>query len=640
LYLDVYGPNVQSVTMMTDRMLFLLLLLPSTLAIAPISRSMLPVTFCCPEGEIMETTSKILLDMEFASAQCVPLNGSESIEWSTVMALDPTKGGNDEGRYVEMSLRKKGEMNINCGNVAHAKILLSSVFEGYENSTEDANEVSDLIELRGCEDGDHCGSVYIEGRPICDDEWETSDATVACRMLGYDYGYPVSNSFYTYKDIDERYRMDNVQCMGDESSLYDCEYSRRDNCGRDEVAGVVCHKDEPDDYGPSSSSRDPGPEDDALTVDGGIRTRSGKMVEADTFCVGALKGESFKRKMWVWAVSCSPRQVVPILRTALQQQLFRPGGPHGNLEIHHRFYYWFPANVARLAEKNGQNGLQEAEYTDYIKGLERDIFNILDTDGKGSIEVKSSVEEPSIGIEPFNAILGHIFRFFDLNNDNILSVTEDIMDIVVKHRFPGRHDQGAEYNFQRELDLNNDGIWTIGELVGREPITWPYPLYQLYSSIDVNQDEAVDLTTEARPFLEKVFTMFDVNKNGLVTAKEVLAVINKTNIVPEERMVAMQIVLDKYATLAEFLVREIIKTADINSDMKTTFEEILQFDDWNFIEKTLIPAVTYIGNPSISGPLGAAIGIDITRSHHFRYEEERAALGFGLKLLLGLLEEM
>jgi len=589
----------------------------------------------------METTSKILLDMEFASARCVPSNGSESIEWSTVMALDQTKGRNDEGRYLDMSLRKKGEMSISCGNTASSLIQLSSVFEGYENSTEDANEES-LIELRGCEDGDHCGSVYIDGKPICDDDWDDSDANVACRMLGYDWGEARTNSYYTSLGYNENYGMDNVACNGYESSLYDCEYARQDNCGRDEVAGVYCYKDGPD-YtsirGPSSSPRGPDPRNDALTVDGGILTGSGKIVEADSFCVGALKGESFKREMRVWAVYCDPRQVVPTLRTALLYQLFRRDGPGDRWEIYY-FYYWFSANIARLAEKNGQSGLQEAEFTEYVQGLERDIFNILDTDGKGSIEVKSPVEEPSIGIEPFNAILSHIFRFFDLNNDNVLSVTEDIIDLAVKIRWGGPTPPGEEYEHQMDLDSNNDGIWTIEELVGREPITWPYPLYELYSKIDVNQDEAVDLTSEARPFLEKFFAMFDVNKNGLVTAKEVLTVVNKTNTVPEERMVALKIVLDKYVTLAEFLVREIIKTADMDSDMKTTFEEILQFDDWNFIEKTLIPAINYIGIPSMSGPLGAVVGIDITRSHRNRYEDRRAALGFGLKLLLGLLEEM
>jgi len=595
----------------------------------------------------METTSKILLDMEFASASCVPSNESESIEWSTVMVQDQTKGLNDEGRYLEMSLRKKGEMSISCGNTGSSLIQLSSVFEGYENSTEDANEGSGSqhIELRECDDGDHCGSVYIDGKPICDDDWDDSDANVACRMLGYDWGDARTNSYYSSLGYNENFGMDNVNCAGNEFSLYDCQHLGlgQDNCGRDEVAGVYCYKDSPD-YtslrGPSSSPRGPDPRNDALKVDGGILTSSGKMVEADTFCVGALKGESFKREMRVWAVYCDPRQVVPTLRKALQHQFFRRDGPNDRLENYHYYNYWLSANIARLAEKNGQTGLQEAEFSEYVQELERDIFNILDTDGKGSIDVKSSEEEPSIGIEPFNAILSHIFRLFDLNNDNVLSVTDDIMDLAVKFRWGGPTSPGEEYERQMELDSNNDGIWTIEELVGREPITWPYPLYELYSKIDVNQDEIVDLNSEARPFLEKVFAMFDVNKNGLVTAKEVLAVINKTNTVPEERMVALKIVLDKYVTLTEFLVREIIKTADMNSDMRTTFEEILQFDDWNFIEKTLIPAINYIGIPSISGPLGAAVGIDITSHRRNYYEDQQAALGFGLKLLLGLLEEM
>jgi len=362
---------------------------------------------------------------------------------------------------------------------------------------------------------------------------------------------------------------------------------------------------------------------------------TGTTVEANTFCINPEESERNKKNR-VHAVYCQPRQVIPSLREVLLQELILGIDPATDTLDLHRYNKWITANIARVAEKNGRSGFQLAEFNDFFNGLLRDVFNILDMDGDGSVELKPPVEEPSITIEPFNMVLSLVFRLFDINNDNILSVTDDIMDLMVKINLNDRI--GEE---ERRLDRNNDGIWTVGELVGQDPITWPYPLYELYSRIDVNQDSAVDLTLEAQPFLERAFALFDVNNNGLVTVKEVLTVLNRTRSVPEDRMVAIQIVLEKYSTLLEFMVRETITAADTDGDMKTTFDEILQFDDWNFIDKTLVPAVAYIGYPSTTGPMGTVIGMDIRRDHRRHpHEIEQAAIGFGFRVLLGLLEEM
>jgi hypothetical protein len=39
------------------------------------------------------------------------------------------------------------------------------------------------IELRGGHIPSE-GNVYVNGKPVCDDEWDEDDAAVACRMLG------------------------------------------------------------------------------------------------------------------------------------------------------------------------------------------------------------------------------------------------------------------------------------------------------------------------------------------------------------------------------------------------------------------------------------------------------------------------
>ncbi|XP_035657943.1 scavenger receptor cysteine-rich domain superfamily protein-like [Branchiostoma floridae] len=83
-------------------------------------------------------------------------------------------------------------------------------------------------------DGDNWGTV-------CDDGFDMNDATIACRMLGYSgavevrccaqYGQGLENIF-----------MDDIECTGNENSLFDCPYAGwgASNCDHSEDVGVVC----------------------------------------------------------------------------------------------------------------------------------------------------------------------------------------------------------------------------------------------------------------------------------------------------------------------------------------------------------------------------------------------------------------
>ena len=43
-----------------------------------------------------------------------------------------------------------------------------------------------------------------------------------------------------FGDVPSNFQMDDVDCTGYESSLWDCQYTQYDNCGSTEGAGVVC----------------------------------------------------------------------------------------------------------------------------------------------------------------------------------------------------------------------------------------------------------------------------------------------------------------------------------------------------------------------------------------------------------------
>ncbi|CAI8023636.1 Scavenger receptor cysteine-rich domain superfamily protein [Geodia barretti] len=79
---------------------------------------------------------------------------------------------------------------------------------------------------------------------VCDDYWNIDDANVACKMLGFlDFGATATRRgrFTSGYRGDWKYWLDDVKCIGDEQSLFDCP--RREeghNCRQRERAGVKC----------------------------------------------------------------------------------------------------------------------------------------------------------------------------------------------------------------------------------------------------------------------------------------------------------------------------------------------------------------------------------------------------------------
>ncbi|NWX23955.1 MARCO protein, partial [Aegotheles bennettii] len=73
---------------------------------------------------------------------------------------------------------------------------------------------------------------------ICDDGWSVQDATVVCRMLGYNR----ATSAFTAKAGTGRIWLDDVNCSGNEYSIFECQ--KRDwgvnNCSHNEDAGLEC----------------------------------------------------------------------------------------------------------------------------------------------------------------------------------------------------------------------------------------------------------------------------------------------------------------------------------------------------------------------------------------------------------------
>eukprot|EP00105_Crassostrea_gigas_P008727 XP_011423398.1 PREDICTED: uncharacterized protein LOC105325509 [Crassostrea gigas] len=86
--------------------------------------------------------------------------------------------------------------------------------------------------------------VYANGvwGTVCDDSWDSSDARVVCRMLGF----TGSSSAYErarYGEGTGRILLDDVDCAGWETSIFSCRHGGLGvhNCGHSEDASVICY---------------------------------------------------------------------------------------------------------------------------------------------------------------------------------------------------------------------------------------------------------------------------------------------------------------------------------------------------------------------------------------------------------------
>ncbi|XP_055551210.1 lysyl oxidase homolog 2B, partial [Wyeomyia smithii] len=98
---------------------------------------------------------------------------------------------------------------------------------------------------------------YGKWGAVCDDEWDSSEAEVVCKQLGFPGYIKATHSGYFGK-AKRKYWMDNLFCSGKESELAHCHFDGwgHSDCESSEAAGVICKED----HQPSSTVK-PTPEE-------------------------------------------------------------------------------------------------------------------------------------------------------------------------------------------------------------------------------------------------------------------------------------------------------------------------------------------------------------------------------------------
>ena len=77
---------------------------------------------------------------------------------------------------------------------------------------------------------------------VCDDLWGKDESNVACRQLGFSGANATRNEAYFGRGSGPIW-LDNVQCTGSESYIWDCSHRgwNENDCSHGEDVGVECY---------------------------------------------------------------------------------------------------------------------------------------------------------------------------------------------------------------------------------------------------------------------------------------------------------------------------------------------------------------------------------------------------------------
>jgi len=448
------------------------------------------------------------------------------------------------------------------------------------------------------------GNVLVRGRPVCDDGWGQNEADVVCRSLGYSGGSATTNSRFGIAPGGD-FGMDDVKCQGYEDKLTDCQYASYDDCEASEAAGVVC-----EDNGSGATGAVLTSGGDLLfsrdgrdlkinfhlnssvfnftvnftSTDGGEEENEEHLARLDAgdFCLvqgytvsSRYDSDDYDDLLALSCDACSEQATCTYAK-----KLFNELDWRGDGEIQDKA--GFPKMIVAAADANGDSVVDFDEWFDKLKSYVTAAFDALDENQDGSIldEAKEGNILNSISYRFFEELLNQLFDFFDSNNDGAISLEDDFF-----------------LDMFRVRDRNGDGKATLSEALGVNLISLPAPIYNFYNKLDRDTDERLT-KAEALDFISKLFTLINTDSDCKIDVNEVLELLNGLE-VPWDYQLAVKMVLDQELSLVSHLVKNLVERANKDEDGEVTIEEIVTFNDFEFIENAF-PAVLELGEPGSS----------------------------------------
>jgi len=448
------------------------------------------------------------------------------------------------------------------------------------------------------------GNVLVRGRPVCDDGWGQNEADVVCRSLGYSGGSATTNSRFGIAPGGD-FGMDDVKCQGYEDKLTDCQYASYDDCEASEAAGVVC-----EDNGSGATGAVLTSGGDLLfsrdgrdlkinfhlnssvfnftvnftSTDGGEEENEEHLARLDAgdFCLvqgytvsSRYDSDDYDDLLALSCDACSEQATCTYAK-----KLFNELDWRGDGEIQDKA--GFPKMIVAAADANGDSVVDFEEWFAKLKSYVTAAFDALDENQDGSIldEAKEGNILNSISYRFFEELLNQLFDFFDSNNDGAISLEDDFF-----------------LDMFRVRDRNGDGKATLSEALGVNLISLPAPIYNFYNKLDRDTDERLT-KAEALDFISKLFTLINTDSDCKIDVNEVLELLNGLE-VPWDYQLAVKMVLDQELSLVSHLVKNLVERANKDEDGEVTIEEIVTFNDFEFIENAF-PAVLELGEPGSS----------------------------------------
>jgi len=582
------------------------------------------VSMCCPAGrvlKIVKNNGRKLGGKERGDEyipKCVRNRRApkDTLEGSTIAVVD--------GENEDLVVVKKTGVKLPACTIGRKFQMVSLKSKDIVNEgSGDIEEVENTSRVRL---GDylcgkskcHKGNVYVDDKPVCDDGWDDTDANVVCKELGFSSGgYSTKESYFGKVDLERQSGFDEVRCSGRESSLVDCRHESYDDCGDGEGAGVVCYRepgdyDEYEDY--SYSSRSSGSSSSSSSSSAVPLTSTGDLVLADNttyqageFCLaGVIQGEDEWDKEIqegeAVAVMCEPCKS-EVLCSVLFIDVFN-SNPEFEFESDERSFG--TKNIVLVGDQNADGKVDFKEFKTGVDKYAKKVFDVLDTDEDGSLDKDVSVK--SLSAKFFLQLLDEGFLFFDVNEDDIMSV-EDA---------PPR----------TFYDRNDDGKISLREVFGVSLINLPAPLYRLYVTLDKDKNEKISIE-EATDFFKSALSIIDKNEDCSIDIDEIIASLDESKL-PKQFQLAVKLLGDHYFEMGDFILKEFVAAADADGDKKATFAEIIGLKDPAVLFEILNVAVS-MGGPNL-GTVAFIMG-DNGRYGPRGWEQQQAVIEMWLNVL-------